>query len=75
MAYDNTNQGALFRNKKKVQDNHPDYTGTINVNGVEYWLSSWMKISKIGEKYMSMSLTPKVAGPVADNTDLDDLPF
>ena len=57
--YDNTNSGALFRNDKKTTDKHPDYRGSLNVQGVEYWLSSWLKTARDGRKYMSLSVTPK----------------
>lgn len=56
--YDNTNRGALFKNDRKQQDNHPDYTGSINVGGVEYWLSAWLKDGNKG-KFFSMSVKPK----------------
>ena len=61
MAYDNTNSGALFKNADKQSDNHPDYRGQINVDGKEFWLSAWLKTSKKGEKYMSLSVKPKMA--------------
>lgn len=57
--YDNTNRGALFRNDRKQQDNHPDHTGSINVDGVEYWLSAWAKTSKSGQKFFSLSVKQK----------------
>ena len=50
--YDNTDKGALFKNDKKETDSHPDYKGSINVEGKEYWLSSWINTSKKGVKYM-----------------------
>ena len=53
--YDNTNRGALFRNDRKESDNHPDYTGKLNVAGVDYWLSAWIKEGKSG-KFMSLSV-------------------
>lgn len=56
--YDNTNRGVLFKNDRKEKDTHPDYTGSINADGVEYWLSAWMKEGAKG-KFMSFSLTPK----------------
>jgi len=61
MDYDNTNSGALFKNKKKESDNHPDYQGSINVDGVEYWLSAWIKTMKSDttQKFMSLSIKPK----------------
>ena len=56
--YDNTNRGVLFKNDRKEKDTHPDYKGSINADGVEYWLSAWMKEGAKG-KFMSFSLTPK----------------
>jgi hypothetical protein len=56
--FDNTNRGALFKNDRKEQPNHPDYKGSLNVNGVDYWVSSWIKEGAKG-KFMSLSVTPK----------------
>ena len=56
--YDDTNRGVLFKNDRKELDNHPDYKGSINVDGVDYWLSAWIKESQKG-KFMSMSVKPK----------------
>lgn len=56
--YDNTNRGVLFKNDRKEQDNHPDYKGSINVGGVEFWLSAWIKEGQKG-KFMSLSIKPK----------------
>ena len=62
--YDNTNSGMLTRNDNKQANNHPDYRGSINVNGEEYWLSGWIKSGRegtklAGKKYFSLSVTPK----------------
>jgi uncharacterized protein (DUF736 family) len=59
--YDNTNSGALFKNDKGGNEQRPDYKGTLNVNGQEYWISAWLKSSKAGQKYMSLSVQPKEA--------------
>jgi hypothetical protein len=56
--YDNTNRGALFKNDRRTTDKHPEYTGTLNVNGTEYWLSAWVRDGKRG-KYFSMAVKPK----------------
>lgn len=80
MDYDNTNRGALFKNDDKQSDKHPDYKGSINIDGVEYWLSSWIKTSKQGNKFMSLSVQPKQAAKPAkqapqavDTSGFDDI--
>lgn len=50
--------GSLFKNDRKNTDKHPDYTGSIVVNGQEFWLSAWLKDGKRG-KYMSLGLRAK----------------
>ena len=57
--YDNTNGGALFPNDRKEKDTHPDFRGNINVDGNEYWIKGWKKISKSGMKFLSVALNPK----------------
>lgn len=59
MEYDNTNRGVLFRNEKKETEKHPDMTGSLDVDGVEYYLSGWTKTSKQGKKFLSVSVSPK----------------
>ena len=56
--FDPTNRGSLFKNDRKESDSHPDYKGSINVNGEELWLSAWIKDGKNG-KFMSLSVKPK----------------
>ncbi len=61
MAYDGQNSGALFKNDRKETANHPDYTGSITIEGVEYWLSSWIKPMKndASQRYMSIAVRRK----------------
>lgn len=90
MAFDNTNSGILARNDRKQQDNHPDFSGSINIEGVDYWLSGWTKEGKAGskfegERYLSLAAKPKeVAAPApaarpaprsAAPAKDDDIPF
>jgi hypothetical protein len=62
MEYDNRDRGALFRNDDKDPNNDKDrdYRGTLNCDGVEYWVSAWIKTSKAGKKYLSLSVKSKV---------------
>lgn len=54
----NDNSGALFANDKREKDNHPTHTGSATIDGVDYWVSAWVK-EKNGRKYFSMSYKPK----------------
>lgn len=63
MAYElNEGRGSFFKNDKKQNEKQPDYTGSIKVGGVEYWLSVWNAESKTGRKYCSVAVTPKSGG-------------
>lgn len=80
--YDNTNTGAIFRNKRKETDKNPDGTGTANIDGVEYWVSSWNKTSKSGEQFRSLSFKRKDASEsrpakaaVPESDPYSDCPF
>jgi len=85
MEYDNTNRGILSRNERKEKDSHPDMKGTINIDGVDYWLSGWTKTKKDGSgKFLSLSVEPKeqkiAAKPAAKRPSKvedmdDDIPF
>lgn len=86
--FDDTDRGVLFKNDRKDSENHPDYRGSINVGGVDYWLSAWIKESAKG-KFMSLSVKAKDAqmpaarqpapanGGASFRDDLggDDIPF
>jgi hypothetical protein len=78
MEYDNTNRGMLGRNTNKQSDKHPDYSGTININGKDYWLSGWLKEGKNG-KFFSLAVkekeTKKPAKTDFQDDDLTDAPF
>jgi hypothetical protein len=41
--FDETNRGAIWKNDKKETEKHPDWKGSINVEGVDYWLSGWSR--------------------------------
>jgi hypothetical protein len=75
-------QGALFRNDKKEKPSHPDYTGDIRVEGIDFKLAGWVKETRDGRKYLSLSAMPKgVRRPIAEapkpSNDFynDEIPF
>lgn len=83
--YDNTNRGSIWRNEKKQTEQHPDFTGKCDINGVEFWIAGWKR--KAGDNPKSPALrlafTPKdepkptpvtPQQPAAADFD-DDIPF
>ena len=49
------NTGALFSNKNKKTENHPDYTGSAMVNGKRMNISAWINTAKTdGKMYMRL---------------------
>lgn len=58
--YDNRSRGVLFKNDRKESDTHPDYKGSYtDEQGREFWLSAWIKKTKAGVTFMSLSTKPK----------------
>lgn len=53
------NTGSLFKNDKKEKDNQPDWKGTVKINGVEYYLYGWDKLTKAGDDWISLSAKVK----------------
>jgi len=88
--YDNTNRGSIWKNDKKITDNHPDFTGSLNVEGKEYWVSAWKRKqgAKEGSPALSFSVSEKeqkpqqpvshsmnAGNPQPDDGFNDDIPF
>lgn len=66
MAFQHKNNtGSLFKNERKESEKHPDFTGTIIVDGVSYWLSAWVKEGTKG-KFFSLAVKPKDGGKGTD---------
>lgn len=72
--YDNTNSGRIFDNDRKEKGTHPDFTGTLNVEGKDYWISAWEKTSKEGKLFISLAVKPKdgAGKPAAKKADPED---
>ena len=57
--YDNTNKFALFPVDERKSENHPTLSGTLNVDGVEYFIDGWTNVSKSGKKYINGKIKRK----------------
>lgn len=61
--FDNTNSGILTKNDKGNNPKRPDYRGSLNVDGVDYWLSGWIKKGErgklAGQTFLSLKVEAK----------------
>lgn len=75
------NSGSLFVNDKKERESQPDRRGSARIEGVDYWVSGWVKKKEDGTAWMSMSFQRKDAATPAPKaqpaqSDMDDeIPF
>ena len=73
--------GSMFKNQKKLTDQHPNMTGSALIGGVEYWVSAWTKVDKNGNKWQSLSFTRKDQPKTREQAEKavadidDDIPF
>ena len=73
MEYDNTNRGSVWVNDKKLTDKHPDLNGSLDVDGVEYWVSAWKRKEGANPKAPVLSFSikrkdeAKKAAPTTDS--------
>ena len=58
--FDNKNRGQIWPNKDKTEETPTwaDFTGTLNVNGVEYYVDAWKR--KPEHKPSAASLTFRI---------------
>lgn len=90
MTYSNENRGQIWPNDRKEKDTHPDFKGSINVEGKEYWVSAWKRKPDANPKApsLSFSIQPKdeaaqaysntvaaVEAASAPDVPMDDIPF
>ena len=79
MEYDNEKSGALFKVDNKEQDWHADMQGEISVEGVEYYLNGYKKVSSKGKPYIKVTLKAKkesaskaASDKLAEDADFSD---
>ena len=80
--FDDTNTFVLFKNDKGDNPKRPDYTGKLNIDGVEKQIAAWIREGAKG-KFMSGTISEpynpqgqqpaKQAAPAPDYED--DIPF
>ena len=76
-GYDNTNRGAIWKNERKELGTHPDFTGTLNVEGVEYFFDAWKRGPEASPSAPALSFRVKrkdkqpanKSAPTEDNWD------
>ena len=78
--YDKELAGVLFANDKEGNEKRPDWKGSIQIEGVEYWISGWDRTSAKGalislkaeKKKTAMAAMAKAEEPAPFD---DDIPF
>lgn len=62
--------GRLFPAAKKPNSKQPDMRGTINIEGVRYDLSGWLRLASENKKYLELRVRKK---EVKQKNPLDEL--
>lgn len=55
--YSNENTGVLFQNDKDGNEKRPDYRGKLNVEGVDFEIAGWKRLSKAGKPFLSLKIS------------------
>ena len=75
--YNNTNTFTLNKNDKGENLRRPDYRGKLNIDGIEFTLSGWIREGANG-KFISgavaMVATDERLKPAVEGAD-EDVPF
>ncbi len=73
--YDNTNTFALFKNELGDNPKKPNYTGSANVDGIEFRIAGWIREGKNG-KFISGTVQMKEGDVKPKQEAIDeDVPF
>ncbi len=73
--------GSLLQNQKQ-KETHPDYRGSVLLNGKEYEIAGWKKSTREGKPWLALKVQPKRERPQAAQAAApatadfnDDVPF
>jgi len=77
--YDNNNTFVLFKNDQGNNPKRPNYTGSANLDGIEFRLSGWIRESAKGKFISGQVQLKEVQGetrskPTVEGAD-EDVPF
>jgi hypothetical protein len=82
--YEKNMTGVLSKNDKAGNEKRPDYKGSAEIEGVQYWVSAWIRDGAKG-KFMSMKYdakevqaakpAPKPVASAGYGDDDEDIPF
>lgn len=72
--FDTRERGAIWKNKDKQSDADPDFTGTLNVGGKDYWVLAWRRKEGANPKSpaLSFKVKPKLWDPGKPTTSLSE---
>lgn len=74
--YEKELAGVMFAHDKQGNDKRPDWKGSIQIEGVEYWLSGWNRSSAKGELISLKAEKKKPAMQAYSEATIDgDVPF
>lgn len=65
--------GSLWVNDKKTAENQPDYRGSGKLNGKDFEISAWKKVTQNGKTFLSLALSEPYKKPEPKKEA--DLPF
>jgi hypothetical protein len=68
------NEGAIWGNKRKEKDTHPDFTGNAIVDGVEYKIAAWKRRPDANPKAPSLKFKfEKAQIDIEEQVNADDI--
>lgn len=77
--YDNNLTGVLFKNDKGDNEKRPDYKGSAEIEGVQYWVSAWIRDTSKGKclsmKYERKEQQSEQASQSSSSVKDDNMPF
>ena len=40
---DQNNRGAIWKNEKRTKETDADFTGSLDIDGKQYWVNAWRR--------------------------------